>query len=198
MTAKHLSFTKIMKNFFYGIIATMISCSALNAQSLAQDLAKNQNFIKLQIANEKVLNMPKAATFGANYNSPDLTKGKETYLSNITGFSVSEISSLAYEIGSAGAAVLKDFPSLERMTNVERLELLEAAADIYLSEQRISAACQGCKRKGLSSMSNQTFLGLIAGATLSGPFAIWGGWVGATLGFWQAAEEALDCIRINC
>jgi L-cysteine desulfidase len=190
-----------MKKLLFGLIASvMVTSLSLGQEKLEEKIAKSDQFINMQKINETILSMKKSDVYIKEFDSKTLNEKGESYLSDISGFNVEELSNFGNQITEMAKGVINEFPELNKMTKEELALTIENATNIYIDQHysKISAACLGCKRKGLSSMSNQTFLGLLAGGTLGGPFAIWSGWIGATLGFWQAAEEALDCIRVNC
>jgi hypothetical protein len=121
--------------------------------------------------------------------------GKESYLAEITGINIEDLTEINKKCFEYTKKAIEDIPELKKLSEEELFIVIDEATNIYLNERGgISAACAGCKRKGMSSMTFNTFVGAITGS-IGGVF---GAWVGGTLGFWMAAEEALDCVRINC
>ena len=191
-----------MKKLVFGIIAVVMFSFAGNAQEkLEEKLEKNENFILLLKHFENVLERIDSETFLKNFDKEKLINEKESYLAEITGLNIQDLSEMNERSIEYTKKTIEDIPELKKLNEDELLIVIDEATNNYLNQERgrgISAACAGCKSKGLSSMAFNTYVGAIAGGSIGGPFSLWTTWIGGTFGFWYAAEEALDCIRTYC
>lgn len=192
--------------FLLGLLISILSFA--KAETLAERIAMNQNFLGLNEVFTISLQMPQSEKFIAEFDREGLIEGGNSYLNEISEIGLEEIALINNNICKYVEGLVNDFPELRQMSDDEIRKLIEEATNLHFktnpdmysvgSKFFNFKTCADCKREGRAKMISQTVLGGLAGYVFSGPFKVLGVWGGAVLGFWGAAEETLTCLKEYC
>lgn len=222
-----------MKKLLIGLFALVLCFSSFEGKAqdgLALKLANDVDFLTLLKQYETIAAIPNSDKFIAEFNKDRAKEGGEEYVSNLSGYSLSEVQGIDKSISENVKNVYAKFPELKDYEN-EKLSVLIIEASNLTEDQQTTGkvttmskdynklsfttednfintssievknivdiyrkTCADCKREGRAQMAAGIFLGAATGSV----GGLFGTWIGATLGFWAAAEMTLSCLKEYC
>jgi hypothetical protein len=102
---------------------------------LAARIAGHQRFIQLNLLFDEVLDMPTPDTFIVYFDTAQLRQYGDEYLSEITGFQLSAITTMNESLIESMESFMNSFPELEGLSEELLTNILSEAVEIYLANQ---------------------------------------------------------------